>query len=435
MPSLNVLYIHAHDAGRLVAPYGHKMPTPHLTRLASQGMLFRQAFCCGPTCSPSRAALLTGQSPHATGMLGLAHRGFSLDDYGRHLVNTLKPAGYTTLLSGVQHVVNWEDVDRIGYDEILTTNGHADQAATAAETRIAAGMPEPFFLSVGCIEPHRPFPEPSLDEEAARFARAPAPLPDTPDTRRDAAGFAMLVERYDAMVGRVLDALDDAGLAERTLVICTTDHGPAFPGMKCTMSDWGLGVLLILLGPGIAAGTSTDALVSHLDVFPTLCDWLDIAPPDWLEGRSLAPILHGRADGVRDAIFGEVTYHAAYEPQRCVRTDRWKYIRRYGEKATPVLPNCDDGLSKTVFLDAGWAKRKLPREALYDLLFDPAESHNLIDDPALADTAAALGQRLDRWMADTHDPLLTGPVVPAPSGVQINDPDGLSPKETPRVIP
>jgi len=434
MPPLNVLYIHAHDAGRLIAPYGHAMGTPNLTRLASQGMLFRQAFCCGPTCSPSRAALLTGQSPHATGMLGLAHRGFSLDDYGRHLVNTLKPAGYTTLLSGVQHVVASNQVDRIGYDEILTSMGRGEDAATFAEKRLAAGLPEPFFMSVGCIEPHRPFPEPSLDEEAARFARAPAPLPDTPDTRRDTAGFAMLVERFDAMVGRVLDALDAAGLAERTLVVCTTDHGPAFPGMKCTMTDWGLGVLLMMRGPGIPAGRSTDALVSHLDVFPTLCDWLGIAPPAWLEGHSLGPILRGQADSVRDAIFGEVTYHAAYEPQRCVRTERWKYVRRWGEKETPVLPNCDDGLSKSLFLAAGWTDRALPREALYDLLFDPTESHNVIDDPAQADTVAAMRQRLQRWMTDTDDPLLNGP-VPAPSGAKVNDPNGLSPKETPREIP
>ncbi|MFW6155112.1 MAG: sulfatase [Planctomycetota bacterium] len=434
MPPLNILYIHAHDAGRLIAPYGHKMPTPNLTRLASEGMLFRRAFCCGPTCSPSRAAMLTGQSPHATGMLGLAHRGFALNDYGRHLVNTLKPAGYTTMLSGVQHVVTWDEVDRIGYDEILTRKIGGAEAAEAAEQRIAAGLDEPFFMSVGCSEPHRPFPEPPLAEEVARFARAPAPLPDTPETRRDTGGFAMKVERFDAMVGRVLDALDAAGLAERTLVVCTTDHGPAFPGMKCTMSDWGLGVLLMMRGPGVPVGQSTDALVSHLDVFPTVCDWLGIDRPDWLEGHSLAPILRGEAEDVRDAIFGEVTYHAAYEPQRCVRTDRWTYVRRYGEKATRVLPNCDDGLSKTVLLDAGWADRELPREALYDMLFDPTESHNVIDDPALADTVAALRQRLDTWMTDTNDPLLNGP-VPPPAGAKINDPDGLSPKEPPREVP
>ena len=100
----NILYIHSHDTGRYIQPFGHAMPTPNFQRLAEQGILFRQAFCANPTCSPSRAALLTGQWPHSCGMLGLAHRGFRLNDYSHHLVHTLKKAGYTTALSGFQHV-------------------------------------------------------------------------------------------------------------------------------------------------------------------------------------------------------------------------------------------------------------------------------------------------------------------------------------------
>ena len=81
----NVLYIHSHDTGRYVQPYGHAIPTPAMQRLAEQGVLFRQAFSAAPTCSPSRAGLLTGQCAHSAGMIGLAHRGFSLHDYGRHI--------------------------------------------------------------------------------------------------------------------------------------------------------------------------------------------------------------------------------------------------------------------------------------------------------------------------------------------------------------
>ena len=78
MPKPNILYIHSHDTGRYLQPYGHAIPTPNLQRLAEQGILFRRAYCAAPTCSPSRAALLTGQSPHSAGMLGLANRGFVL---------------------------------------------------------------------------------------------------------------------------------------------------------------------------------------------------------------------------------------------------------------------------------------------------------------------------------------------------------------------
>src|SRR5947207_3061874 len=82
--SPNILYLHSHDTGRYIQPYGYAVPTPNLQKLASEGFLFRRAFDAAPTCSPSRAALLTGHCPHENGMLGLAHRGFSLNDYNQH---------------------------------------------------------------------------------------------------------------------------------------------------------------------------------------------------------------------------------------------------------------------------------------------------------------------------------------------------------------
>src|ERR1035437_8429400 len=75
----NIIYLHSHDSGRYLQPFGHAVPTPHLQRLASEGVLFRRAFSAAPPCAPSRSALLTGQCPHRIGMLGLAHRGFSLN--------------------------------------------------------------------------------------------------------------------------------------------------------------------------------------------------------------------------------------------------------------------------------------------------------------------------------------------------------------------
>ncbi|HVW07396.1 MAG TPA: hypothetical protein VHC90_02380, partial [Bryobacteraceae bacterium] len=126
----------------------------------------------------------------------------------------------------------------------------------------------------------------------------------------------------------------------------------------------------------------------------------------------------------------EVNYHAAYEPKRAVRTARWKYIRRFGDKHTPVLPNCDDGLSKTVWLDYGWKDMQLPEESLYDLIFDPHERNNLASEKGFEKILAGMRARLDDWMHRTGDPLLNGP-VPAPHGAQINNPNGISPRETP----
>jgi arylsulfatase A-like enzyme len=115
----DILYIHSHDTGRFIQPYGHAVPTPHLQRLAGEGVLFRQAFCAAPTCSPSRAALLTGRYPHEVGMLGLAHRGHRLTDNRLHLLHTLKAAGYYTALSGMQHVIDQSQVEQLGYDSVL----------------------------------------------------------------------------------------------------------------------------------------------------------------------------------------------------------------------------------------------------------------------------------------------------------------------------
>jgi len=142
----------------------------------------------------------------------------------------------------------------------------------------------------------------------------------------------------------------------------------------------------------------------------------------------MLPIVRGEVNEINEEVFAEVTYHAAYEPKRAVRTGRWKYIRRFGEKRTPVLPNCDDGLSKSLWLEYGWKNMLLPEESLYDLIFDPNEHNNLAADPASKTVLSEMRGRLGRWMHRTGDPLLDGP-VPAPHGAQVNNPDGVSPKE------
>jgi N-sulfoglucosamine sulfohydrolase len=111
-----------------------------------------------------------------------------------------------------------------------------------------------------------------------------------------------------------------------------------------------------------------------------------------------------------------------------VRTERWKYVRRFGRRTTPVLANCDDSPSKTLLLDLGWAQRPIAFEQLYDLAFDPNEAANLAGDPAYEDIRDGLAARLERWMEETEDPLLHGDPAP-PAGAKINDPDQISSTE------
>lgn len=423
----NIIYLHSHDTGRYIQPYGHAIPTPNLQKLAEEGVLFRRAFTAAPTCSPSRACLLTGQCAHQNGMLGLSHRGFFLNNYGHHIIHTLHKIGYTSALSGVQHIASGAP-DRIGYKRLLLNPAEQkkgpDATTEAAIAFIRQPHKEPFFLAVGYNPTHREFPDPGPGEDA-RYTLPPAPLPDTPQTRRDMAAYKASARILDAQMGRVINAVDK----DNTLIICTTDHGIAFPGMKCHLTDHGMGVMLILRGPnGFTGGKVVDAMISQIDIFPTLCDLLDIDPPDWLEGTSFLSVVRGEKAEINDEIFGEVTYHAAYDPQRAVRTQRHKYIRRFDGRTRPVLPNCDDSLSKDVWLGAGWRNRSFAEEQLYDLVFDPNETHNLAGDPAHASTLKDMQTRLQTWMTRTKDPLLNGP-VPLPEGGRANDPDGLSPRE------
>jgi N-sulfoglucosamine sulfohydrolase len=424
----NIVYIHSHDSGRYLSPYGQSVPTPNLQRLAQEGIVFRKAFSAAPTCSPSRAALLTGLYPHSSGMLGLAHRGFSLNDYQQHIVHTLKPAGYTTVLAGLQHVAKGPET--IGYDQVLPHKDTSAVHVAPAAVAFLDGRPTaPFFLDIGFFETHREYPE-ATPEDKADYQPLPRPIPDTPATRGDFAQYRASARILDRGVGKVLEAIDRNGFRENTLIISTTDHGISFPRMKCNLTDDGWGVSLIMRGPKLPSGTVCDALVSHIDVFPTICDYIGIEHPAWLQGKSILPVLSGQTAEIHEEVFAEVNYHASYEPKRAVRTTRWKYIRRFGDRKTPVLPNCDDSPSKDLWVKSGWGSQILDTESLYDLLFDPTEHANLINDPGHTEVAKEMRERLHRWMVSTNDPLLHGPVA-APRGAVANDPNGISPKETP----
>src|SRR3954468_4444398 len=405
----NIVYLHSHDTGRHIQPYGHQVPTPNLQRLADEGVLYRQGFSAGPVCSASRAALLTGEYSHSNGMLGLAHRGYRLADYDHHLVHALRDAGYTSTLIGEQHLS--VDPADIGYDDVLD----GPVAATAAAF-LGERPREPFFLSVGFVDTHRPFP-------AARGeAPPPAHLPDVPEIRRDMAGFVESARRLDEGVGQVLDALPP-----NTVVILTTDHGIAFPGAKGTLTDRGIGVMLIVRGPGFEPGVD-DRLVSQIDIFPTVCELAGVPRPPWVQGRSLL------APDRNDAVFAEMTFHAAYEPQRAVRTKRYKYIRRYENGYEgPVLANIDDSPSKDYLLAHGLADRVPARAELYDLVFDPGEACNVAGDPAYAGVLDELRERLTRWMRESGDPLLDGSVEPVP-GARLNHPAQRSPSDPTFVV-
>ena len=440
---MNVIYMHTHDSGRYWSPYGYAIPTQNIREFANSSLLFRQAYSAGPTCSPSRAALLTGTTPHSCGMTGLAHlgTGWRLNDYTRHMARYLQQNGYYSVLCGIQHVA--PETEMIGYDKVIGKRhlmnekeqnmtdfdiGNTEEACRFL--RQARTLEKPFFLSMGWFSTHREYTQPSRGN-ASDYLVPPFPLYDCDINRRDFGAYCESASIVDRCVGNILEAVADEGLADNTVIVLTTDHGIPFPNMKCTLYDTGIGVAMLLRIPGANAnGRATDALVSQLDIFPTICEAVGLRLPDWLEGKSMMPLVSGEAVQIRGEIFAEVNYHAAYEPKRCIRTDRYKLIRNYGEQPRNVPANIDDSPSKTLLMENGYGLGIKCREYLFDLWMDPAERENLIGKPEYAGVYNQLSHRMDQWMEETDDPLLSGE-VPLPEGSFCLPVSSISPKELP----
>ena len=419
----NIIYLHSHDTGRSIAPYGWAIPTPNLQKLAEQGTLFHQAFCVSPTCSPSRAALLMGDYPHQNGVCGLANRGFSIPDYSAHVAHALRGGGYRSYLAGFQHIA--ADAEDIGYDEVLRFNAFAPNLGPAVANWLSDAPDEPFFLDVGFNETHRGggWRDDADVPADARYAPTPPGMPPLPVFRQQMADFSQSAQRLDDAIGLILESLERSGLSENTLVVYTTDHGLAFPRGKSNLTENGLGVALIVRGPGIGQGEVCDAIVSHLDLYPTWCEIAGVETPQHCQGRSLWPLLRGETASLHDALFAEMSFHGTYEPARSTRTERYRYTRQFLDRTHPLAGNTDPSPAKTFFVENGWLNQQVAREQLFDLWLDPAQAHDLSADTAHASTLHDLRARLQSWMERTNDPLLNGPMVP-PIGALLGDADG-----------
>jgi arylsulfatase A-like enzyme len=363
---------------------------------------------------------------------------YQLNDLNILLPKYLSDLGYDTAIGGVQHITR-NRVDMIrnqGFQFLLNEDDLGEDVPDLHERtakRIQEADPSrPWFMSIGFDQTHRDnrqgdpstgacFSKPSrYDPESldSRYCLPPALYPDTPETRQDFASFKEGALRLDERIGYVLDALEKAGQRDNTLVIVTTDHGIAWPGMKCNLTDHGVGVMLAMRGPGgFSGGKVIDASVTHLDLFPTIADLLDQAKPSWLQGESLLPLVRHEVDQIHDAIFVEQGWHEKAEPQRAVRTTRYKYIRRF-DPIGPKALNCDESPTKNLLLPLGLFDRDLGEELLFDLYLDPQETNNRVNDPQLTDTLNNLRKRLKDWMVKTNDPLLSGNPVPPPGLTQ-----------------
>jgi N-sulfoglucosamine sulfohydrolase len=416
--------------------------TPVLDRLAGEGTLFTQGYATVSSCSSSRSTLYSGLYSHTNGMYGLAHppNNQSLLGDVRTLPWMLKQAGYATALVGKKHV---RPDELLPYDAWLAPEqpGNRNVAFMAHEAGrfLRAQDGKPFFLTVGYSDPHRAaanfgntqdWPEVKRVRYAPSDVAIPEHLPDLPEVRIDLAQYYESVSRLDSGIGILLDELRAAKRDDDTLVIYLSDNGRAFPGAKTTLYDEGLHLPLIIRSPERKRrGVRCDAMVSWIDIAPTILDWTAAAPPpDYvfgaLPGRSLLMRLEQEHAPGWDRVFATHSLHEInqYYPMRAIRTRRHNYIVNLAPELTyPIAGDIQQSPSWAAIRASAGTKlgcRTLdaflhrPAEELYDVANDPCEVVNLAGDTADKAVLEDLRQQLTQWRAATRDPWLPGQTSP-----------------------
>lgn len=436
----NVLLIVADDHGYDMSSLGTAVRTPTLDRLAREGTLFTDAYASVSSCSSSRSTLYTGLYSHTNGMYGLSHdvHNFSLLEDVKTLPWMLKQQGYATALVGKLHV---KPEAALAYDAWLLPEqaGNRDVAAMghAAGQWMRAQGTRPFFLTMGYSDPHRAgdpsqfgntrdWPEVKRMRYRPQDVTIPSHLPDLPGVREDLAQYYEAVSRMDSGVDILLRELEASGHADDTLVIYLSDNGRPFPGAKDNLYYEGIHLPLIVRAPHAAhRGIRNNAMVSWIDITPTILDWAGVSPPQGyrylpLPGRSLLPILEQTAPSGWDEVFATHSFHEIdqYYPTRSLRTRRYSYFLN-------LQPSLRVPIASDVALSPSWkaitstpgarlGKRSLeafehrPDEELYDLHADPDEIVNLATDPAHAAALADVRAQLAHWRTATHDPWMSG---------------------------
>ncbi|CAM4372963.1 Arylsulfatase [Mycobacterium basiliense] len=409
----NVLIVHWHDLGRYLGVYGHRdVASPRLDQLAAEGILLTRAHATAPLCSPSRGSLFTGRYPQSNGLVGLAHHGWEYRTGVRTLPQVLGEQGWYSALFGMQHETSYPA--RLGFDEFDVSNSYCDYVVDKVQDWLRSSGPalggQPFLLTAGFFETHRPYPHERYEPADSAAVEVPDYLPDTPEVRQDLADFYGAITSADAAVGRILDALGETGLDASTWVVFVTDHGPAFPRAKSTLYEAGTGIAMIVRPPTrrSVAPRVYDELFSGVDLMPTLLDLLGVAIPADIEGLShahalIAPEVHG--EPVREHVYTTKTYHDSFDPIRAVRTKEYSYIENYVPRPLLDLP-WDIEESPSGLAVAPLVTEPRPQRELYDLRADPTESTNLLtgdETGTLAAVATDLAVQLHDWRERTGD--------------------------------
>jgi arylsulfatase A-like enzyme len=437
----SILYVIQEDIGPQMACYGEPLVhTPHLDRFASQSIRFTHAYTTGPVCSASRSALMTGC--YQTRIGAHQHRTWewnkrALPPPVRHISECFRDAGYFTCnLQPAKPARTGNPRDSV---HGAAGSGKVDLNfflnATERE-KFFDGIDwnqrkpgQPFFAHITIIETHkgegwkiaREQPKSDLvDPEKVKLASY---YPDNPIARDEYANYLDAIHLSDGYVGQLLARLERDGLADNTVVVISSDHGPLFRG-KQFLYDGGMNIPLMIRFPdGRGAGTVQDDFVSAIDFAPTLLGFAGIRPP---AGAMQGQDIFGPEYKPKPHIFaGRDRMDISIDRMRAVRTKQYKYIRNYFPAVPYMQPNpYKEANYPTWNLVKEWNKEgKLnapqalfaaqvkPIEELFDLSADPDEVHNLALEPKRKETLTELRALVDGFVREndarvtSEDPL------------------------------
>jgi N-sulfoglucosamine sulfohydrolase len=428
----NILFALADDwAWPHAGVYGDKVvQTPTFDRMAAEGMLFSHAFCVAPSCTPSRAAILTGQASHrleeSGNLWSILRKKYDcypdlLEAAGYHVGFTRKGWGPGTLE---------------GSGRTRNPAGPSYKDFATFLRSVPAG--KPFCFWFGSHDPHRPYVQGSGVKSGMKIADVFVPpyLPDTPEVRSDICDYYFAVQRYDREVGAILKLLEAAGKLDNTMVIMTGDNGWPFPRAKANLYDAGTRQPLAVRWPAkIPPGRKSDAFISFQDFAPTFLEAAGLRSTVAMTGHSFLGLLTGQSTVGRDCVFVERERHANVRhgnlgyPGRAIRTREFLYIRNFHPERWPAgdpqmwkavgpFGDIDGGPTKDLMLQRRndpqlrrffqLACGKRPAEELYDVRKDPYQLTNVADRPEYAQTKKKLRAALDDWMRQTNDPRAAG---------------------------
>ncbi|WP_201301067.1 sulfatase family protein [Sunxiuqinia indica] len=324
--------------------YGNKVvKTPHIDKLASEGLLFNNAFLTASSCSPSRCSIISGKYPHSNGAAEL-HTALPESEIPFPLL--LKENGYYTAHAGKWHM---GEATHRAFDRYTDGNGYNNgDGGEANWVRFIKERPKdkPFFFWLASYDAHRPW-----GADTFKITHDPANIEvqvyfnDTPETRQDIASYYNEIVRFDYHIGLVEKELQKQGVLENTVIIVMADNGRPFPRCKTRVYDSGMKTPFVVYWPAQIDKKvgHTESLISAVDIAPTILEIADVAVPKKYQGVSFLPILKNPEAEVRQMVFSEHNWHDYEAHERMMRTKDFLYLFN----ARPNLSNCGPADSKS----------------------------------------------------------------------------------------